>query len=234
MNVPKLEAMLKAGMHFGHKSSNWHPKMAQYIFGNRQGAHVIDLRMTQKALEDVGNHIADMVSKGGVILFVGTKNQGKGFVKEHATRCGMPYIDQRWIGGLLTNYKVVIKLARKLSDLKKKKASGELEKYTKKEQIQFAKEIARLEMLAGGIEGLEKVPQSLFLIDIKHEKTALKEARQKGIETIAICDTNVNPDGVDHIIPANDDAVKSLELLITFIADAVLEGKKKAEKIKVS
>lgn len=229
MKLPKIIDMLKAGMHFGHRSSNWHPKMAKYIFETRQGSHIIDLRQTQEILEAKAQHITDLVSKGGVVLFVGTKNQAKALVKEQAERCGMPYIDERWIGGLLTNYNVVIKLARKLTDLKKKRETGELEKYTKKEQLQFKKEIERLEKLVGGIESLSNIPEALFVVDVKNEKTAIAEATQKGVEVIAICDTNVNPDAITHIIPANDDAVKSIEMILTVVADAVLEGKKKQE-----
>lgn len=234
VKLPTLVDMLKAGMHFGHRCAKWHPKMKQFIFGQRNGVHIIDLQQTVQQLESILTEITDMVSKGGILLFVGTKQQAKGFIKEQAERCGMPYIQERWIGGLLTNFKVVSRLTRKLRDLKKQQVDGELDKYTKKEQLAFQKEIDRLQGLVGGIENMERIPQALFVADIKHEKTAMAEASKKGITTIAICDTNVNPDKVDYIIPANDDAVQSIEMIASLVADAVLEGKELYEKNKAA
>lgn len=234
VKLPSLVDMLKSGMHFGHKASKWHPKMGEYIFGQRNGVHIIDLQQTVKQLESVLEHITETVGKGGVILFVGTKQQAKGFVAKHAERCGMPYINERWIGGLLTNFRVVSRLTRKLKDLKKKQAEGLLDKYTKKEQLEFQKEIDRLQYLVGGIEDLERIPDALFLVDVRQEKTAIAEATKKGISKIAICDTNINPDAIDHIIPANDDATQSLEMVISLVADAVEEGNKIHAKNKAA
>lgn len=232
--IPSLVDMLKAGMHFGHRVSKWHPKMGTYIFGERNGVHIIDLQQTTKMLEDTLKKVADVAAQGGNVLFVGTKSQAKSIVAEHATRCEMPYISERWIGGLLTNFRVVTRLTKKLRRLKKQQKDGVLEKYTKKEQLDFQKEIERLQNLVGGIEYLERLPQLMFVVDVKDEKTALAEAKKKKIETVGICDTNINPDPIDYIIPANDDSVQSLEMVVALVADAVLEGKKEFAKNKAA
>lgn len=232
--LPTLVEMLKAGMHFGHRISKWHPKMKSFIFGQRNDIHIVDLQQTLSQLEKISTTVTDLVSKGGSILFVGTKQQGKNAVKEQAIRCGVPYVNERWIGGLLTNFKVVVKLVQKLKSLKKQQAEGGFDKYTKKEQLAFDKEINRLQGLVGGIENLEKIPDTIFVIDVKHEKTAITEASRKKIPIIAICDTNVNPEPIEYIIPANDDAVQSIEVIVTTIADAVLDGKALLEKNKAN
>lgn len=233
VKVPSLVEMLQAGMHFGHRVSKWHPKMKSYIFGQRNGVHIIDLEQTTKRLEEVSAHITRVISTGGVILFVGTKPQAKGSIEEHAKRCGMPYIHQRWLGGLLTNFSIVIRLSKKLRELKKQQSDGFLAKYTKKEQLVFQREIDRLQDLVGGIEYLEKLPDALFIADVKQDKTAVVEANKKSIPMIAVCDTNINPDYIEHIIPANDDAVQSIEMVVALMADAVLEGKALYEKNKI-
>lgn len=226
MKIPTIEEMLKAGMHFGHRTSKWHPKMEPFIFGNRKGVHIIDLDKTQKKLTEALNFIKQSVSEGKTILFVGTKTQVKKPLKKMAQEAGVPYVAEKWIGGCLTNFFVIKKLIKKYKDLLNKKQTGKLEKYTKKERLNFDQEIAKLEIRVGGLADLTKIPDALFIWDIKKEKTALTEANKKNVPVIAICDTNVNPERVDYIIPANDDATKGVKLVINLVKEAILEGKK--------
>jgi len=226
--IPTTEEMLKAGMHFGHRTSKWHPKMEPFIFGQRLGVHIIDLRKTQKLLAEALEFISKLASENKTILIVGTKDQVKSQVIKAATQADMPYVDNRWIGGTLTNFLVIKKLIKNYLDLKEKKESGKLSKYTKKEQLDFARKIEKLERIVGGMKNIKKIPDALFIWDIKKEKTALAEAKKKGIPVIAICDTNVNPDGVKYIIPGNDDATKAVKLILGLVAEAVKEGKAKA------
>lgn len=229
-NVPSIESLLQAGVHFGHQASKWHPKMEPYIFGVRSGVHIVDLEKTHAALEEVEKVITAEVMNGGKVLFLGTKSQARGAIQEHATRADQPYVINRWVGGLLTNFRTVIKQAKKLKDLVKRRDTGELNKYTKKEQIQFEKEIVRLETLIGGVKDVVVEPSLLFVVDIKTEKTAVQEAKKKGIPIIALCDTNVNPDLVDYVIPGNDDAKKGIALIVSAVADMVIDAAKKAPK----
>ena len=226
--IPSILELLKAGVHFGHQSSRWHPSMKPYIHGIKNGVHIIDLDQTVAKLSETQEFIKKVVSKNGTILFLGTKKQVQDVIKREATRCGMPYIDQRWIGGFLTNFPIVIKLTKKYKSLLSKKQSGELGKYTKKEQLDFEKEIAKLELNVFGIKDLEKVPDVIFVWDVKSEKTAIKEAQRKKITVIGICDTNTNIRDIAYIIPSNDDATKAIDLLITYIADCVIESKNEA------
>ncbi len=228
--LPSLTEMLKAGLHFGHSTSRWHPKMEEYIFGSRSGVHIIDLEKTQAQLEQALTVMKEIASRGGNILFVGTKAQTKDIVKKYADACSMPYVNERWLGGTLTNF-VQIKLSlNRLNTLKDQRDKGELKKYTKKEQLMLSREIEDLETKVGGIQNLTRVPDALFIADIRTDKTALKEANAIGRKVIAVCDTNVNPKGVAHVIPANDDAVKSIELIFKLACDAVKEGKAHAAK----
>lgn len=222
--------MLKAGLHFGHRTSKWHPKMAPFIFGARNGVHVIDLQKTQKMLGIALEHIKKMTSEGKVIIFVGTKDQVRKPLKQMATEAGVPYVSEKWIGGLLTNFPIIRKNIKKYVDLVEKKKTGRLDKYTKKEKLEFDREIAKLELRVGGLVNINKNPDALFIWDIKNEATALAEAKKKNIEVIAICDTNTNPIDIDYIIPANDDATKGIKLILNSIKEAVLEGK--AEVVK--
>lgn len=231
--IPSIEEMLEAGVHFGHRSNKWHPKMAPYIFGVRNGVHVIDLEQTVTQLEKVQHFIDAIVARGNKILFLGTKAQAREIIKAEADRSGSPYIMNRWIGGLLTNFGNVGKLTKNLKELIKRRDTGELNKYTKKEQIGFEKEIARLEMLVGGMRDMEKVPGAIFIVDIKTEKTALLEAVKKGLPVIALCDTNVDPSKVDYVIPANDDAKKGVALMTKAIADMIIEAQSKVPKEEV-
>lgn len=224
--IPSLLEMLKAGVHFGHQTSKWYPTMAPYIFAERSGIHIINLLKTRPCLEEALQFVTDLVRKKGVILFVGTKKQAQIMVREEALACQMPYVDERWIGGTLTNFSVISKLIQKYKTLKKKQVAGELQKYTKKEQLEFERRIARLEKLVGGLVTLESSPQAIFVIDVKKEKTAVREARQrKNVSVVALCDTNVNPELVDYPIPCNDDATKALRMMIHLVAEAVMEGR---------
>ena len=223
--IPDILELLKAGAHFGHQSSRWHPKMGPYIYGVRNGVHIIDLEKTIQKLAEAQEFIKKVVSNNGTILFLGTKRQVQPILEREAQRCGVPYITGRWIGGFLTNFPIVIKLTKKYKDLVKRRESGELNKYTKKEQLDFEKEIARLQSMVFGVKDVEKIPEAIFIWDVKTEKTAVKEAIVKHVPIIGICDTNTKPEDIEYIIPVNDDATKTIDLLMTYIADCVLEAK---------
>lgn len=220
--------MLKAGMHFGHSTSRWHPKMREFIFGSRQGVHIIDLEKTQTQLESALAAAKGIAERGGNILFVGTKPQAKKFVQASAEACEMPYVINRWLGGTLTNFGQIKKTLKRMKTLKDQRDKGELKKYTKKEQLMITREIADMEHKLGGMQQVTRVPDAIFIIDVRTEKTALKEAIARGIPVIALCDTNVNPRGVTHVIPGNDDATKTIDLVCQLMSDAVKEGKAKA------
>jgi len=226
VKLPSVEEMLKAGMHFGHRTNRWHPKMKPYIFTDKKGIYIIDLNKSREKLAEALEFMSQLISEGKSVLFVGTKNQVKNGMKNMAEATGMPYIVGKWLGGYLTNFAVVKKSVKKYQDLVEAKASGKLEKYTKKEQLDFAREIKKLEERVGGLIGLNKLPDALFIWDIIEEETALTEARAKNIPVIAICDTNVNPELVTYPIPANDDATKTIALLMDVIKEAVTEAKK--------
>ena len=229
--LPSLIEMLQAGMHFGHSTSRWHPKMGDFIFGERSGIHIIDLEKTQAQLEASLKKIKEITSRGGIVLFVGTKSQAKDIVKKYAQACSMPYVNERWLGGTLTNFKQLKNSLKRLTSLKDQRDKGELKKYTKKEQIIIAREIEDMDRKIGGIEKMTKVPEAIFVVDIRNEKTAVKEASVTKTKIIAMCDTNVNPLGVDAVIPANDDAIKSIEMVCKLVCDAVKEGKATAAKV---
>ncbi len=230
MKIPTVEEMLKAGMHFGHRTSKWHPKMEPFIFGSRKGVHIIDLRKTQAMLNTALEYIKKQTSEGKVILLVGTKMQVKSSIKKAAEEAGVPYVSSKWLGGFLTNFAIIRNLIRKYKDLLEKRSSGKLDKYTKKERLDFDRQIAKLETNVGGLVSLTKTPDVIFIWDIKKEKTAFTEAMKKKIPVVAVCDTNVNPDGVKYIIPANDDASKGIKLVMGLVKDAILEGKEEASK----
>ncbi len=226
VKIPKLEDMLKAGMHFGHRTNRWHPKMGQFVFTSKNGIYIIDLKKTQEQLEKALEFMTKLVSEGKSILFVGTKNQVSEPLKKMATEIGQPYIVGKWLGGYLTNFLVVKKSVKKYLDLIEKREGGKLEKYTKKERLNFDREIKKLEMRVGGLTSLNKLPDALFVWDIKEEETAIKEAKQKNIPIVAICDTNVNPEEVTYPIPANDDSTKTIKIVLEAIKDSILEVKK--------
>jgi small subunit ribosomal protein S2 len=226
IKTPSLEEMLKAGAHFGHRTNRWHPKMKQFIFTSKNGIYIIDLKKTQEKLEEALEFMVKLVGEGKSILFVGTKNQVSEPMKKMAIAAAQPYIVGKWLGGYLTNFLIVKKSVKKYLDLTEKRDGGKLEKYTKKERLNFDREIKKLELRVGGLTTLNKLPDALFVWDIKEEETAIKEARQKNIPIIAICDTNVNPDEVNYPIPANDDATKTIQLILDSIEDALIMAKK--------
>jgi small subunit ribosomal protein S2 len=232
--IPTLEDMLKAGVHFGHRTSRWHPKMKPLIFGERGGVHIINVEETQKRLAAALAFIEGLAKEGRVVLFVGTKRQAQDAVRRAADSVEMPYVVSRWLGGTITNFSEIQKLIKHFLDLQVKQEKGELKKYTKKEQIWFGREIEDLEKKVGGIRRLEKVPDALFLADIRADKTAFHEAQKKGVPTIALVDTNVNPDDVDYPIPANDDGVRSIEMMVHAVAEAIKEGRAAKESEAVN
>lgn len=227
MKLPSVEKLLKSGCHFGHQPAKTHPKMKKYIFGSRKGIQIIDLDQTVKYLEEACNYVTDLVAKGGTIIFVSTKPQVKAFMKEAAISVNMPYITERWIGGLFTNYKHVSTLSKKRKELDRKLSSIDANKYTKKEQVMMKKEYDKLEKLVGGLENMRQLPDAMFVIDVKNDKTAVVEASKKEIPIVAVCDTNNKPVLVDYIIPSNDDAVQSIEIMVKTITEAVREGQAK-------
>ena len=228
--IPTIEEMLKAGMHFGHRTSKWHPKMAPYIYGEKNEVYVIDLSRARELLIEAVEFMKKSSGEGKVILFVGTKMQVKKILRKAAEDAGMPYVDGKWLGGMVTNFNIIKKLIKNYKDLLENKKSGKLEKYTKKEQVEFDREIARLEVKVGGLVSLNKIPDIIFIWDVKKEKTAFAEAKKKGITVIGVCDTNTNPSGVDYVIPANDDATKTIKLILELAAEAVKEGKEITKK----
>ncbi|MFH1536760.1 MAG: 30S ribosomal protein S2 [Patescibacteria group bacterium] len=221
MSDLSLSEMLKAGIHFGHKTAKRHPKMDPFIFGTKKEISVIDLEKTKEALEKAMEVVGQLTEQNKTILFVGSKRQVKAIVKKGATECNMPYINERWIGGLITNFNSVSGTLKKLTKLKKGKESGDWEKYTKKERLQLDREITKLERVVGGIEKMDKIPDMIFIIGVKDEATAIREANNRKIPIIGICDTNANPDKITYPIPANDDAVKSIEYIVGKISEAI-------------
>lgn len=228
--IPSLLDLLKAGAHFGHKVSRWHPKMAPYIFTSRGQIHLINLEMTQKAIQEAVEYARGLGKEGKLLLFVGTKKQIQPAIRQAAQDCDLPYVDEKWLGGTLTNFSEIHKLVRRYVDLKDKLARGELAKYTKQEQGKFAQEIAKKEVQIGGLVKLTRLPDAVFIVDLKQEKTALREAHYKKLPIIAICDTNVDPTNIKYPIPANDDATKTVELIVKIIAEAYKEGKAMKEE----
>jgi len=231
MKIPSIMEMLKAGVHFGHQVSRWHPKMKPFIFTQRNGVHVINLEKTQEILKGTLEDVKNLAKDGKVILFISTKPQAHDLVKEAAIECGMPYLVDRWIGGLLTNFQEIRKLIRQYNTLKEQQKTGELEKYTKKEQLEISKKLVKMDMSLIGLTTLDKMPDVLFVPALQREKTAVTEARKTGVEVIGIVDTNANPDMADYIIPANDDAVNSIAMMVKLVSEAVKEGKSQIEKV---
>jgi len=232
VSLPSVAEMLEAGMHFGHRTYKWHPKMKPYIFEARKGIHIIDLQKTLVKLEEALAFMARSISEGKTILMVGTKNQVKVHLKEMALDSGVAYVTERWLGGTLTNFNIIRNSIRAYQDLLEKKESGKLEKYTKKERIQFDRQIKKLSASVGGLITLNRTPDIIFIWDIKHEETALAEAKKRRIPIIAICDTNVNPQGIDYVIPSNDDASKAVALVLGLIKETVLEARAGVKEAK--
>lgn len=225
MAVVSMKQLLEAGVHFGHQTRRWNPKMAPYIFTERNGIYIIDLQKTVKKLEEAYMFVRDTAANGGEILFVGTKKQAGDSVKEEAERCGMHYVNARWLGGMLTNFKTIRRRIERLAQLRKMEEDGTFELLPKKEVIKLKLEIEKLEKFIGGIKNMGQIPAALFVVDPKKEKIAVSEARKLGIPIVAIVDTNCDPDEVDYVIPGNDDAIRAVKLIAGAMANAVLEGK---------
>ena len=231
VKVPEIRDMMKAGLHFGHKTSKWNPKMEKYIYGVKNGVHIFDLEKTYKSLETALGVVEETVQKGGLVLFLGTKKQIKGVVEKYAKEVEMPYVVERWIGGAITNFAEIYKLVRKLDELEKKAGEDDYEsKYTKKERALFTEEIENLKLMVGGIRNMKKVPELIYVAGVRDEKTAVKEAQVKKIKSVGIVDTNADPDKVTYPIVANDDAIKSVEMITRLIAEAVKSGRNKQDK----
>ena len=220
-----MKQLLEAGVHFGHQTRRWNPKMAPYIFTERNGIYIIDLQKTVKKLEEAYMFVRDTAANGGEILFVGTKKQAGDSVKEEAERCGMHYVNARWLGGMLTNFKTIRRRIERLAQLRKMEEDGTFELLPKKEVVKLKLEIEKLEKFIGGIKNMSELPAALFIVDPKKEKIAVSEARKLGIPIVAIVDTNCDPDEVDYVIPGNDDAIRAVKLIAGTMANAVLEGK---------
>ena len=231
--MPSLLEMLQAGAHFGHQTSRWHPKMEQYLFGSRNGVHVINLEKTLEELQKSLEYVKTLASQGKVILFVGTKKQAKEHIKSAADAAGMPYITERWIGGLLTNFPEVRTRLKKYKNLKDQFATHEIERYTKKEQVRKKKDLEKMDRYLLGISALEKMPDALYIADMRTEKTAIAEANRMEVPIVGVCDSNVNPEKAAYIIPANDDAVNSIKMMADLVSEAVKEGKAEWEKTKL-
>ena len=224
MAIVTMKQLLETGVHFGHRTRRWNPKMARYIYTERNGVHIIDLQQTVRALERAYAFVRDVVAEGKQVLFVGTKRQAQETIRLEATRCSMPYVNQRWLGGTLTNWQTIRERIEYLKDLEARKAAGEFDRLTKREALMREREIEKLNGRLGGIKEMQGLPGALYVVDVKNEETAVKEADRLGIPIVAIVDTNCDPDLIDYVIPANDDAIRAIRLLTSKIADAVLEG----------
>jgi len=222
--VVSMKALLETGVHFGHRTKGWNPKMKAFIYTERNGIHIIDLQQTMTALDEAYNEVRDTVSENGMILFVGTKRQAQESIAEQAQRCGMPYINQRWLGGTLTNWRTIRQRIDYLLNLEERQEKGDFERLPKKEALKLGREIVKLNQRLGGIKNMRRLPDLLFITDVRREVTAVKEANKLGIPIVAMVDTNCDPDPIDYVVPANDDAIRALRLITTKIADAVIEG----------
>ncbi len=225
MAVINMKELLETGVHFGHRTRKWNPKMKPYIFTERNGIHIIDLQQTLETLQKVYNLVRDDVAAGGFILFVGTKRQAQETIQVEAERCGMPYVNSRWLGGTLTNWTTIRGRIDELERLEKQRDEGIFDKLTKKEVLTLTRKMDRLEERLGGIRKMRRIPTLLFVVDVRREETAIHEANLLDIPVLAMVDTNCDPEGVDYIIPANDDAIRAIKLICSKLADAVLEGK---------
>ncbi len=232
MQLPTIMELLKSGVHFGHQKSRWHPKMKPFLFAEKNGVHVINLEKTLEKLQEATNFAEKIGENGGSILFIGTKNQARNIIEKYAKQADMPYIKDRWVGGLFTNFNNVNKLIKKYKSLKEQRETGALTKYTKKEQVDFNKEIERLEKMVGGLEKMTKLPDAVFVVDAKREKTAILEAKKRKVNIISFADSNINPETLNYPIPANDDAINSIEIITKTIAEAINFGKVKQAKEK--
>jgi small subunit ribosomal protein S2 len=220
-----MKQLLEAGVHFGHQTRRWNPKMRPYIYGERNGIHIIDLRQTVDQIEEAAKYVRDLTAGGGTVLFVGTKKQAQTAVAENATRAGMPYVNFRWLGGMLTNFVTIQKRIFYMRELRRLEASGEINSLPKKERLKLRRELAKLEQNLGGVVELQRTPDAVFVVDVNTEATAVTEASRLGLPVIALVDSNSDPDLVDYVIAGNDDAIRAADLISGAIADAALEGR---------
>ncbi len=224
-----MRDLLQAGAHFGHQTRFWNPKMGPYIFGARNKIHIINLEHTVKSFNEALNYVNNLAAKKNKVLFVGTKRAASGVIREQALRAGMPYVDHRWLGGMLTNWKTLRQSINRLKELEKQAEDGTFAKLTKREALERTRDMEKLERSLGGIKDMGGLPDAIFVVDVDHEAIAIKEAKNLGIPVIGIVDTNSNPDNVEYIIPANDDAIRAVTLYVTAVADAVIAGKEYAQ-----
>jgi small subunit ribosomal protein S2 len=225
MSVVSMKQLLEAGVHFGHQTRRWNPKMAPYIYTERNGIYIIDLQKTVKKLEEAYNFVRDTSAEGGTVLFVGTKKQAQDAIREEAERVGMYYVNSRWLGGMLTNFKTMRQRVERLNQLKRMREDGTFDLLPKKEVIKLNGEIEKLEKYLGGVVEMRRLPSALFIVDSRKERNAISEARKLGIPIVAIVDTNCDPDEVDYVIPGNDDAIRTIKLIAQTMANAVIEGR---------
>ena len=225
MSSVSMKQLLEAGVHFGHQTRRWNPKMARYIFTERNGIYIIDLQKTVKKLDEAYDFIKEIAAEGGEVLFVGTKKQAQDAIKEEAQRCGMHFVNARWLGGMLTNYRTIKTRIARLEQLNKMKEDGTFDLLPKKEVFKLELEIEKLEKFLGGIKNMETLPKAMFVVDTRKEKIAVAEAKNLGIPVVAIVDTNCDPDEVDYVIPGNDDAIRAVKLISGAMADAIIEGR---------
>ena len=232
MQKVDLTQLIEAGAHFGHLTRRWNPKMKPFIFMEKNGIHIIDLKKTQNYLYESANNLSKLVAEGKKVLFVGTKKQAKGVIECEARRSDVNWVSERWLGGMLTNFSTIRKSIKRLNNIEKQETDGTFEKITKKERLFLTREKDKLKKVLEGVETMSRLPGALFIVDIKKESIAVKEAKRLGIPVFAIVDTNCDPDEVDHVVPANDDAVKTIELITKTMADAIIEGTAKAKELK--
>ena len=225
MGIVSMKQLLEAGVHFGHQTRRWNPKMAPYIFTERNGIHIIDLQKSVILVDEAYKAVFQIAEQGGTILFVGTKKQAQDAVKAEATRCGMYYVNERWLGGMMTNFKTIQMRIKRLEQLHQLEEDGTFDKLPKKEVAKLQLEIEKLEKFMGGIKNMKKLPGALFVVDPRKEKIAVSEAKKLGIPVVAIVDTNCDPDDVDYVIPGNDDAIRAVKLIAGCMADAIIEGR---------
>jgi len=228
-----MRQMLEAGVHFGHQTRFWNPKMAPYIFGERNKIHIINLEKTQPMYAEAASFLKSVIADGGTVLFVGTKRSARDAIKKEAERCAMPYVNQRWLGGMLTNFKTIRQSIKRLAEITELSTSGALDKRGKKEATQLRREMEKLERSLGGIKDMTAIPDALFVVDVGHEKIAVHEAKKLGVPVVAVVDTNSSPDSIEYIIPGNDDAMRAISLYAGGIAEAVLEGKASVPTVAV-
>lgn len=234
MSVISMKQLLEAGVHFGHQTRRWNPKMARYIFTERNGIYIIDLQKTVKKLDEAYMFVRDLAANGGNVLFVGTKKQAGDSVREEATRAGAYYVNARWLGGMMTNFKTIRRRIDRLAQLRKMEEDGTFDRLPKKEVSKLNLEIEKLEKFLGGIKDMKKLPAAMFIVDPRKEKIAVAEAKKLGIPIVAIVDTNCDPDEIDYVIPGNDDAIRAVKLLSATMADAIIEGRQGAESAEAA